>query len=177
MWSIANEPASEEAGARRYFEPLFDLARALDPQKRPVTFVTHGEASWDTCEVARSAMSWYSIDTSAGTTRREHRGRGGPAQPRARLLPCSYPNLPIMLGEFGADAVSGLHDSTPTMFSEEFQRDLVAAYCTVLDSKGYIFGECVELRRLRHRRVGQARAREQEGVFTRERNPRRARGT
>ena len=31
MWSITNEPASNEPGAREYFEPLVDLTRELDP--------------------------------------------------------------------------------------------------------------------------------------------------
>jgi beta-glucuronidase len=39
MWSIANESASEEEGAHDYFQPLVQLARDLDPQKRPVTIV------------------------------------------------------------------------------------------------------------------------------------------
>ena len=38
MWSITNEPASNEEGAREYFEPLVTLTRELDPT-RPVTFV------------------------------------------------------------------------------------------------------------------------------------------
>ena len=38
MWSITNEPASNEPGAREYFEPLVNLTRELDPT-RPVTFV------------------------------------------------------------------------------------------------------------------------------------------
>ena len=37
MWSIANEPASNEDGAREYFEPLVELARELDPT-RPLTY-------------------------------------------------------------------------------------------------------------------------------------------
>ncbi len=41
MWSIANEPASEEEGAHEYFRPLVQLARELDPQHRPVTIVIH----------------------------------------------------------------------------------------------------------------------------------------
>ncbi|MCK9548216.1 MAG: beta-glucuronidase [Sphaerochaeta sp.] len=173
MWSIANEPASEEAGARNYFEPLFALARELDPHRRPVTFATHGEASWDTCEVAplcdvlmlNRYFGWYheegNIEVGAAMLRQE--------------LDCyheTYPNLPIMLGEFGADAVAGLHDSTPTMFSEEFQRDLIAAYCAVLDAKEYIFGEHVwnfadfataeSVKRVQGNK---------KGVFTRERKP------
>src|SRR4029453_362795 len=35
LWSIANEPESHTEGAERYFEPLFDLTRQLDPT-RPV---------------------------------------------------------------------------------------------------------------------------------------------
>ena len=31
MWCIANEPASQEDGAREYFEPLVALTRELDP--------------------------------------------------------------------------------------------------------------------------------------------------
>ena len=34
MWSIANEPASNEEGAREYFEPLVELARELVPPVR-----------------------------------------------------------------------------------------------------------------------------------------------
>ena len=37
MWSIANEAATYSNGSYEYFEPLFNLARELDPQKRPCT--------------------------------------------------------------------------------------------------------------------------------------------
>ena len=37
MWSIANESAQHVEGAHEYFEPLFNLARELDPQNRPCT--------------------------------------------------------------------------------------------------------------------------------------------
>ena len=40
MWSIANEPDSASPGAYDYFKPLYDLARELDPQKRPCTLVS-----------------------------------------------------------------------------------------------------------------------------------------
>ena len=33
MWSITNEPASNEEGAREYFEPLVTLTRELDPSR------------------------------------------------------------------------------------------------------------------------------------------------
>nr|WP_228561527.1 beta-glucuronidase [Catenulispora rubra] len=37
MWCIANEPSSNEEGAREYFEPLVELTRGLDPT-RPVCY-------------------------------------------------------------------------------------------------------------------------------------------
>ncbi len=142
LWSIANEPASEEAGAYGYFKPLFDLARELDPQHRPLTFATHGEATVETCEVAplcdvimlNRYYGWYSEEGDIPAA------RAILSEELDRYHRC-YPDKPIMLGEFGADAVAGLHDSTPQMFSEEYQRDLIAAYCGVLDEKDYICGE------------------------------------
>jgi beta-glucuronidase len=51
MWSVANEPASMEEGAKEYFEPLVNLARECDPQNRPVTIVTLLTAQPDNCLV------------------------------------------------------------------------------------------------------------------------------
>lgn len=176
MWSVANEPASEEAGAHQYFAPLFDLARKLDPQHRPVTFVTHSEATVETCEVATLCdvimlnryYGWYSEE--------------GDLEAAQAILSDEldryherYPDKPIMLGEFGADAVAGLHDSTPLMFSEEFQRELIAAYCQVLDKKDYVCGEHVW--NFADFATAEAVKRVQgnkKGVFTRERKPKLA---
>ena len=49
---MANEPASEEEGADGYFKPLVELTKSLDPQKRPVTIVTHMMSTPDRCKVA-----------------------------------------------------------------------------------------------------------------------------
>lgn len=176
MWSVANEPASEEAGAHAYFAPLFSLVRELDTQHRPVTFVTHGEATVETCEVAplcdvivlNRYYGWYSEEgdlTAAAAILSDELDR----------YHARYPGVPIMLGEFGADAVAGLHDTTALMFSEEFQRDMLEAYCDVLDSKDYICGEHVwnfadfataeSVKRVQGNK---------KGVFTRERKPKLA---
>ena len=176
MWSIANEPASEEAGAHDYFAPLFSLVRELDTQHRPVTFVTHGEATVETCEVAplcdvialNRYYGWYSEEgnlTAAAAVLSDELDR----------YHARYPGVPIKLGEFGADAVAGLHDTTALMFSEEFQRDMLEVYCDVLDSKDYICGEHVwnfadfataeSVKRVQGNK---------KGVFTRERKPKLA---
>ncbi|OQA42716.1 MAG: Beta-glucuronidase [Spirochaetes bacterium ADurb.Bin315] len=176
MFSIANEPASEEQGAYEYFEPLFKLVKQLDPQQRPVTFATHGEATVETCEVASLCdiimlnryFGWYSEEgnISAGVALlsdeldRYHAG---------------YPEKPIMLGEFGADAIAGFHDSTALMFSEEFQKDLIEAYCRALDEKSYIVGEHVwnfaDFATAESIKRAQGN---KKGVFTRDRKPKLA---
>jgi len=176
MWSIANEPASEEAGAYNYFAPLFELAKELDPQHRPVTFVTHSEATVETCEVAplcdvimlNRYYGWYSEEGNLPAA-------GAILSDELDRYHARYPDKPIMLGEFGADAVAGLHNSTPTMFSEEFQRDLLDTYCRVLDEKNYVCGEHVwnfadfataeSVKRVQGNK---------KGVFTRERMPKLA---
>ncbi len=176
MWSIANEPASEEPGAGKYFAPLFALARELDAQHRPLTFATHGEATVETCEVAplcdvimlNRYYGWYWEEANlpaAGAILSEELDR----------YHARYPEAPIMLGEFGADAIAGFHDTTALMFSEEFQRDMIRLYCQVLDRKDYICGEHVwnfadfataeSVKRVQGNK---------KGVFTRERKPKLA---
>jgi beta-glucuronidase len=48
LWSIANEPESDTEGAERYFKPLFQLTRELDPT-RPVAGVNVILATAPTC--------------------------------------------------------------------------------------------------------------------------------
>ena len=176
MWSVANEPASEEPGAYNYFAPLFELVRQLDPQKRPVSFATHGEATVETCEVAplcdvlmlNRYYGWYSEEGDLEAAR-------GVLSEELDRYHARYPDKPIMLGEFGADAVAGLHDSTALMFSEEFQRDILRVYCELLDEKSYICGEHVW--NFADFATAEAVKRVQgnkKGVFTRERKPKMA---
>lgn len=176
MWSIANEPASEEPGAHNYFAPLFELVRKLDKQQRPTTFATHGEATVETCEVAplcdvimlNRYYGWYSEEGNLPAAR-------AVLSDELNRYHARYPDKPILLGEFGADAIAGLHDTTAQMFSEEFQRDTISAYCEVLDEKPYICGEHVwnfsdfataeSVKRVQGNK---------KGVFTRERKPKLA---
>lgn len=176
MWSIANEPASEEKGAHDYFKPLFDYAREIDPTHRPLTFATHSEATVETCEVAKLCdvlcinryYGWYQEEgniPAAKAILREEMER----------YHKTYPDKPIVISEFGADTVAGLHDSTATMFSEEFQRDLIRAYCEVFDEQPYFCGEHVwnfadfataeSVKRVQGNK---------KGIFTRDRKPKLA---
>ena len=94
MWSIANEPASNEEGAREYFEPLVKLARELDPT-RPLTYSVVMFATFkndmivdlfDVVSINRY-YGWYiaggELDVAAGVPAGRHPGldRPGRASP------------------------------------------------------------------------------------------------
>ncbi|GLV53299.1 beta-glucuronidase [Dictyobacter sp. S3.2.2.5] len=176
MWSIANEPASEEEGAHEYFQPLVQLARALDPQKRPVTIVTHMMATPDTCNVSdlvdvlalNRYYGWYvqggQLDVAKALLRTE--------LTRWNQL---RPGKPIMFTEYGADTIAGFHDTMPTMFSEEYQVACLQANHEVVDEFPNFIGE--QVWNFADFQTSQGIIRVQgnkKGVFTRERKPKMA---
>ncbi|KJF16048.1 beta-glucuronidase [Acidithrix sp. C25] len=176
MWSIANEPASEEAGARQYFAPLVELARKCDPQKRPVTIVTHQWATPGVCEVAELVdvlalnryYGWY-VDSGDLEAAGEHLHQ--------ELIDWHnlHPQKPILMTEYGADTVAGLHDVDPVMFTEEFQSLFLSTYHEVFDKCSWVVGE--QVWNFADFATSQGVLRVQgnkKGVFTRDRKPKAA---
>lgn len=144
MWSIANEPDSDSVGAKEYFKPLIELAKSVDPQKRPVTIVTYLKSMPDVCQVGdivdvlclNRYYGWYVA--------------GGNLSQAKYLLNKELndwmercPNTPIMFTEYGADTVAGLHDTVPTMFTEEYQVSYYEANHEVIDKCPNFIGEQV----------------------------------
>lgn len=144
MWSVANEPDSTSKGAKEYFEPLINLTKALDPQKRPVTVVTYLYSTPEMCEVGdivdvlclNRYYGWYVA--------------GGDLEEAKRMLHNELagwerrcPNTPIMFTEYGADTVAGLHDTVPVMFTEEYQVAYYNANHEVVDQYKNFVGEQV----------------------------------
>jgi len=50
---------------------------------------------------------------------------------------------PVILSEFGVDALPGHHAQPPEMFSEEYQAEFITRYIQLLESKPYVVGEHV----------------------------------
>jgi len=175
IWSVANEPASQEDGAKEYFEPLLNLVRELDEQKRPATLVTYEGSNPVSCKVAE-ICDLLIINRYRGWYDTEGNLRG------AALLKDELegfhkrcPDKPIMLGEYGADTIAGFHDINARIFSEEYQVDFLRAYGEVFDSLPYITGEHVwnfaDFATAENiKRVGGNK----KGVFTRDRSPKMA---
>jgi beta-glucuronidase len=176
MWSIANEPASEEEGAHEYFQPLVQLARDLDPQKRPVTIVIHMMATPDKNTVSdlvdvlalNRYYGWYVAGGQLEVAK---------ALLRAELTDWNrvQPGKPMMFTEYGADTIAGLHDTTPAMFSEEYQAECLKANHEVMDEFPDFTGE--QVWNFADFQTSQSIMRIQgnkKGVFTRERKPKMA---
>lgn len=172
MWSLANEPHSTQPHARPFFEELFQEARSLD-STRPVTVVSFlgaSEEAFDFCDVVclNRYLGWYS--------------QGGNLDEALPLLSAELDELyekfckPILLAEFGADAIPGHHAQPPEMFSEEYQAEMLSRYIELLQQKPYVIGEhiwnlCDFKTSQGVTRVG---ALNHKGIFTRDRRPKLA---
>jgi len=179
MWALGNEPglAGEEDArtevGRRYWKPLFETARKLDPT-RPLTVpncaqTTLDDAALAFCDVI-SLNRYYGWYTEPGQLDR--------AADRLRAdLEEAYERYgrPIFVSEFGADTMEGLHATFPQLFTEEYQADLIDTYLDVIEALDFTCGAHVWnfadfLAPQNFRRVVLNR----KGVFNRTRDPKQA---
>ncbi|MDQ8767355.1 beta-glucuronidase [Streptococcus ruminantium] len=122
MWVVANEPASHEAGAHEYFEPLVQLYRDLDPQSRPVTLVNILLAKpgldkvMDLVDVI-SLNRYYGWYVEHGDLAKAEVG----LEEELNAWQSLYPDKPILMTEYGADTLPGLHSLWNIPYTEEFQ--------------------------------------------------------
>jgi beta-glucuronidase len=173
-WSLANEPDTTDPGARDYFLPVVAQARELDPT-RPVCFANVGGATPDLDTVTdlfdlvclNRYYGWY-VDTADLVTARVH------LTEELRAWQDTYAK-PIIISEFGVDAMPGLHTLPAQMWSEEFQRDYLAMSMDVFAGLDAVIGEHVwnfadfATPQMVHRVGGNRK-----GVFTRDRQPKSA---
>ncbi|MGA4514596.1 beta-glucuronidase [Staphylococcus caledonicus] len=142
MWSVANEPASMEDGAKEYFEPLVKLTKDLDPQKRPVTIVLLLTAQPDTDKVydlidvicLNRYYGWYTQTADLNTAKLELKKEMEQWEEKA-------PGKPIMFTEYGADTVSGFHAANTQMFTEEYQVNYYKTNHEIVDQFSSFIGE------------------------------------
>jgi beta-glucuronidase len=172
-WSVANEPDTTEPAARGYFAPLVSAVRELDPT-RPVCFANVATAPPDADCVTdlfdlmcvNRYYGWY-----AGPGDLEAAARDLAAE----LQAWAQRGKPILVTEFGADALPGLHALPPTVWSEDYQSALLEMSLRVFQRIPEIIGEHVwnfadfATAQAVHRPGGNHK-----GVFTRDRQPKAA---
>lgn len=172
MWSLANEPMIETDEGENFFKIMAETARALDGT-RPITFVAHCEPEntrgmqyYDICCINKY-YGWYewpgqieeSLDEFIKCADRfyEKFGKG------------------IILTEFGADAIAGIHTEPPQMFSEEYQAKMIKLQYEKFREQPYAIGTHVWA--FADFKTAQTISRivfNRKGVFTREREPKMA---
>ena len=144
MWVVANEPASHEEGAHEYFEPLVKLYKDLDPEKRPVTLVNimmanpKNDKAMDLVDVIclNRYYGWY-VEHGNLVKAEEELGK------ELEEWQALYPDKPIVMTEYGADTLPGLHSMWHTPYTEEFQIDFYDMSHKVFDSIPNLVGEQV----------------------------------
>lgn len=147
MWSLANEVACYEPEADAYFKALFDSCRLVDPEGLPVTVVQSSAPPSYSANRSQSAQYCDIICWNRYYAWYENHGYIEDIEPQLRheaeAWRASFPDKPLMLAEFGADAVAGMHSDPPVSFSEEYQVETIRRYCKTLDTLPYVIGEHV----------------------------------
>ena len=144
-WSLLNEPQCTSAGTEEYFKPLFELARRLDPQKRPRTYTVLMTSLPDTSKGQRFAdfvslnryYGWYVLG-GAGLADAEaafHHEMDG----WAKVLH----GRPLIFTEYGTDNLSGAHKLPSVMWSVEYQNEYLEMTHAVFDHYDFVQGELV----------------------------------
>lgn len=142
MWCLTNEPDSGAPGALEYFEPLTTLARQLDPT-RPLTYTNlamvppEAETIGDLFDVIgiNRYYGWYEVT--------------GDLVEAEQLLEDELIRWekkyqkPLVMLEYGADTVTGLHSIQNLPWSEEFQSSFYDMYHRVFDRVDAVVGEQV----------------------------------
>jgi len=172
MWSLANEPDVCTEEGRDFFRAMAETARALDAT-RPVTYVAHlepennlGMEYYDVvCINKYYGWYYYPGDIEQGT------------KELGNCMDRFYEvfKKPVILAEFGADAVAGMHHLPSQMFCEEYQEEIIRRQYVLARAKPYCIGTHVWA--FADFKTAQSTTRvllNRKGVFTRERQPKLA---
>ena len=171
MYSVGNEAATEEKNARSYFEPIIQFTKQLTGL--PVTF-----AEFTKCEdttigdlvdviALNRYYGWYYDHGDLSVI------HGQMAEELKRWH--EKFNKPVLIAEYGADTVEGLHSLPPESFSEEFQVRYLEEMGKAFDECPYCIGDLVWNFADFRTKQGINRVRgNRKGVFTRDRRPKMA---
>ncbi|KOC64606.1 Beta-glucuronidase [Habropoda laboriosa] len=175
MWSIANEPRTQLQAAGEYFKQVAHHTKALDPT-RPITIAMARAVQEDKAGEYLDVISfnrynaWYinpgRIDTITNRVIAE-----------AEAWYRKY-NKPVLMSEYGADTMPGLHELPEYVWSEEYQKEVLSKHFEAFDrlrNEGFFIGEFIwnfaDFRTAQtYIRVGGNK----KGVFTRDRQPKMA---
>lgn len=172
MISVANEAATYEDKARDYFKEVVAHTRALTDL--PIT--SPEETKFNEDNKCADLFDFISLNRYYGWY--DETGNIGAIEPLYKAdLGRYYEKFhkPIIVTEFGADTVEGVHSLYSMAFSEEYQCEYLTECCRVFDNMPYVVGEHVWNFADFKTKEGTLRVRgNRKGVFTKEREPKAA---
>ena len=175
MWSLGNEPDSEHfpEDAYGYWRPLYEKAHEIDPQNRPVTMVCCQNDY--TKDITTRSMDVICINRYYGWYNLSGNLKVAKEALEEEMQFWKKIDKPLMLTEYGADAIPGFHAIAPEMFTEEYQAAYLEAMNSVMDRFSFVIGEQVWNYADFDTQQGPMRVcGNHKGVFSRDRNPKMA---
>uniref|UniRef100_A0A7E5A0I9 Glyco_hydro_2_C domain-containing protein n=1 Tax=Panagrellus redivivus TaxID=6233 RepID=A0A7E5A0I9_PANRE len=141
IWSLANEPQSSKKEADKYFENVAALARKLDDTRLITVVVDVG--SWNDRAsqyvdviLFNRYYGWYQDSGNLGAIKSHYIDEFNRWHKRF--------NKPIMISEYGAEALPGFSSGASEMFSYQFQIEVhqqTHAALDVVREEGFGAGE------------------------------------
>lgn len=168
MWSVANEATTNRPEAIPYFKALSERVRSMD-STRPITMVTckaEEDLVMEFFDVVGVNLypGWYHLPGQVAAAKVDLRN----------TLEKMYAAFkkPILITEFGADTIPGMHSLPAEQWSEEYQVELTVGLIEVMRELDYVVGEHIwnfaDFRTAQNfLRVGGNK----KGAFTRDRQP------
>jgi len=169
MYSVMNEPQSDMPEIAEVIRELSAYFNKLDPS-RPTTFASNRSVK----DLALGYVDVISLNFYRGWYSEWGDIDRGVEAMMVDLeeIHRRHPDKPIIITEFGADAVLGLHSEPPQMWSEEYQAEFIRKYVEALSRKDYIVGLHVwNFADFRTPQTPWRTILNRKGVFTRDRQP------
>ncbi|WP_066189537.1 MULTISPECIES: beta-glucuronidase [Gracilibacillus] len=136
-WSLANEGDTFVPEASAFYHSLYQCAKSLDPS-RLVTIVNCVDIEEDH---ALQHFDFISLNRYYGWYEQAGRLDEGCEMLSKKLDRCfEVFQKPIIVTEFGADAIAGLHTNPPEQFTEEYQAEMVTRQYQIIADKTYTIG-------------------------------------
>ena len=175
-WSIFNEAETTTPASHDYFAPLFDAARQIDPERRPVTGVLEKTSSPDRC-LCWPLMDFVCLNRYYGW----YISGGDLQEAEAQFVremdqwAAKAPGVPFVFTEFGTDTLDTLHKLPSVMWSQEYQQEYMDMNFGVFDRYPFVQGELAW--NFADFQTGQGIMRvngNKKGLFSRQRQPKEA---
>ncbi len=176
-FSLFNEPETTSTYAHDYFSKVFERARELDPQHRPMTGAFEKNSAPEKCQCymlvdfmcLNRYYGWY-ISGGPEISDAIYKFHDEMQRWQAKKL-----NVPFVFTEFGTDTLATEHKLPSVMWAQEYQNEYLEENFKVFDTYDFIQGELVWNFADFQTTEGIMRVNgNKKGVFTRERQPKDA---